>query len=316
MKKIFLSFANDDIDFATSLRDSLAHLNFDVWAFDAGLTPGEKWQDAIISRLREVDALVVVVSPASMNSPWIHHEVGAAVAYAAERGKPLIIPVVLGSARLPTSLAQYQGIFSKDNNAEEVALRLVEGLERQSGIQRAKEEEKQETHQQVQNSAAIYIQKSLGELKERETTYRRLAYFWYSLAYFTLLASVGFGVWRALVLNPSTKEWPSLAEVAITGLIVVGLLIALAKYAFSLGKSFMVEALRNADRRHAISFGEFYLQARGAAVDWKEVKEAFQHWNIDKGSNFIGQQATEFDPQVLTLALELARTISKTRKVD
>lgn len=99
-------------------------------------------------------------------------------------------------------------------------------------------------------------------------------------------------------------------ELAISAVIVIGLLVALAKYAFTLGKSFMVEALRNADRRHAISFGEFYLRAFGANADWKEVKDAFQHWNIDKGSHFLGQNNAEFDPQIFNLAIEIAKAVS------
>ena len=129
------------------------------------------------------------------------------------------------------------------------------------------------------------------------------------IAYSTLLATVAFGIWRVLVKPPTTTDWPALVELAVTGVVVVGLLISLAKYAFSLGKSFMVEALRNADRRHAISFGKFYLRAHGSAVDWAEVKEVFQHWNIDKGSQFIGQQAADLDPQLFAMAIEIAKAI-------
>jgi hypothetical protein len=42
----------------------------------------------------------------------------------------------------------------------------------------------------------------------------------------------------------------------------------------------MREALKNADRRHAINFGKFYLESYGAAAEWSQVKEAFEHWNI------------------------------------
>jgi hypothetical protein len=309
MAAVFLSFANQDRDFAQSLRKHLSILGHKVWSFDEQLTPGERWQDAIIARLKEVDALVVIVSANSSRSTWIYHELGAAVAYARERGRPIIAPVVLGDVELPAQLAQFQGVFSPDANAEEVALKLAEGLERLSGIQLAKEERQKEVQQHVESSAAIYIQKSLDELKARENTYQRWAYVWYSVAYVTLLVTVAFGVWRVLVTGPGTITWPALVELAVTGVVVVGLLIALAKYAFSLGKSFMVEALRNADRRHAISFGEFYLRARGASIDWAEVKDAFQHWNIDKGSQFIGQQASDLDPQVFALAVEFARAV-------
>jgi len=308
MATVFLSFANHDRAFAQSLRRALHELGHQVWSFDEQLTPGDRWQDAIIKRLKEVDAVAVILSANSARSTWIHHELGAAVAYAGERGRPIIVPIVLGDVELPAQLAQFQGIFVQNGNAEDAALKLADGLERLSGIQLAKEEKRQEASKQVEASAADFIQKSLEELRARERKYERGAYFWYGLAYFTLLVTVVFGAWRVLVTGPSTTEWPALVELAVTGVVVVGLLIALAKYAFSLGKSFMVEALRNADRRHAISFGEFYLRARGAAVDWTEVKEVFQHWNIDKGSQFIGQQPSDLDPQVFAIAMEVAKT--------
>lgn len=309
MATVFLSFANQDRDFAQLLRKDLTALGHEVWSFDEQLTPGERWQETIIARLKEVDAVVVVISETSSKSTWIHHELGAAVAYARERGRPTIIPVVLGEVELPLQLAQFQAIFSTKADAEDVAFKLSEAFERLFGIRLAKEEKQQEAQKNVESSAAIYIEKSLNELKIRELTYQRWAYAWYSVAYITLLITVAFGVWRVLVTGPSTTAWPALVELAVTGIVVVGLLIALAKYAFSLGKSFMVEALRNADRRHAISFGEFYLRARGASVDWSEVKDAFQHWNIDKGSQFIGQQPSDLDPQVFALAVELAKAL-------
>jgi hypothetical protein len=211
-------------------------------------------------------------------------------------------------------LAQFQGIFARGESAEDVALRIAEGLERISGIKLAKEEKRREVSKHVESSAAGFIQKSLEELRARERTYQRWAYIWYGLAYVTLLATVAFGVWRVLVKGPSTTDWPALVELTVTGVVVVGLLIALAKYAFTLGKSFMVEALRNADRRHAISFGEFYLRAHGSAVDWAEVKDAFQHWNIDKGSQFIGQQAADLDPQIFSMAVEVAKALLSREK--
>ncbi|MBC3878627.1 toll/interleukin-1 receptor domain-containing protein [Undibacterium sp. FT79W] len=314
MSTVFLSFSNQDRGFAQPLRHALTSLGHKVWSFDEQVAPGDRWQDAIFDRLKEVDAVAVIVSEASSTSGWIHHELGAAVAYARERGRPVIIPIVLGDVQLPANLAQFQGIFVRGDSADDVALKIAEGLERISGIELAKEEKRKEVSKHVESSAADFIQKSLEELRGRERTYQRWAYIWYGLAYVTLLATVAFGVWRVLVKGPSTTDWPALVELMVTGVVVVGLLIALAKYAFSLGKSFMVEALRNADRRHAISFGEFYLRAHGSAVDWTEVKDAFQHWNIDKGSQFIGQQATDLDPQIFAMAVEVAKAVLSREK--
>lgn len=309
MATVFLSFSNQDRSFAQPLRHALTSLGYSVWSFDEQIVPGDRWQDAILDRLKDVDAVAVIFSKSSASSGWIHHELGAAVAYARERGRPLIIPIVLGDVQLPANLAQFQGIFARNDSPEEVALKIAEGLDRISGIEFAREEKRKEVSKHVESSASDFIQESLDELSRREKVYQGWAYVWYGLAYSTLLATVAFGIWRVLVKPPTTTDWPALVELALTGVVVVGLLISLAKYAFSLGKSFMVEALRNADRRHAISFGKFYLRAHGSAVDWAEVKEVFQHWNIDKGSQFIGQQAADLDPQLFAMAIEIAKAI-------
>ena len=129
---------------------------------------------------------------------------------------------------------------------------------------------------------------------------------------FSLVGGLVFGIWRAVTLNSSnsTPSWESLAQLGLITILVVGVLGALSRFAFLLGKAFMVESLRNADRSHAISFGEFYLNAFGDKAEWTEVKEAFQHWNIDKGSTFIDQEAKDVDPQILQTALDIAKAIS------
>lgn len=310
MAKLFISYANQDSDFAEGLKRALGELGHTPWWFDEGIAPGQKWQEAILEQLKTVDALVILASQASLRSKWVSHELGAALAYSEERGKPIVIPVMLGDVELEAPLSRYLGIRADLKNPEDVALKIASALERQLGRVKAQEEERQEVQKKVEVSAADFIQKSLLELRERETSYRRIAYFWYGIAYVTLVTSVGFGVWRALIHGPATLDWPALVELAISGVIVIGLLIALAKYAFTLGKSFMVEALRNADRRHAIAFGEFFLRAYGANAEWKDVKEAFQNWNIDKGSHFIGQTQADFDPKIFTLAIEIAKSLS------
>jgi hypothetical protein len=57
---------------------------------------------------------------------------------------------------------------------------------------------------------------------------------------------------------------------------------------------------------HAIRFGDFYLNAFGEKVEWSELKEAFQHWNIDRLSTFSGLDASQIDPQILTLFGQMA----------
>jgi len=102
----------------------------------------------------------------------------------------------------------------------------------------------------------------------------------------------------------------SLILAALKALLVIGLLGACAKYAFSLGKSYASEALKCSDRIHAIRFGEFYLRAFGEKTQWSELKEVFQHWNIDRSSSFSTLDASSFDPKFIESMIEFAKLFS------
>jgi len=114
--------------------------------------------------------------------------------------------------------------------------------------------------------------------------------------------------------NTGELETGKVILFAIKGLVVVGLLVALSKYAFTLGKSYMNESLKNSDRLHAISFGKFYLQAYGDVVEPEDVKDVFQHWNIDKDSSFSDLKTDNFDPRIFESALEIAKVMTKNDK--
>jgi len=96
-------------------------------------------------------------------------------------------------------------------------------------------------------------------------------------AYISISSSISF---------PAQITWEFLAFTVFKGIIAIALLAGLAKYSFLFSSSYMQEALKNADRRHAINFGKFYLESYGAAADWAQVKEAFEHWNIAGANAF------------------------------
>jgi hypothetical protein len=71
------------------------------------------------------------------------------------------------------------------------------------------------------------------------------------------------------------------------------------------------KVLRNNNRHHAISFGQFYLKAFGDRADWADIKDAFQTWNIDMGSSFIGQSASDIDPQLMQTFIGIATALDQ-----
>ncbi|MNW15678.1 hypothetical protein D3C71_2142650 [compost metagenome] len=69
--------------------------------------------------------------------------------------------------------------------------------------------------------------------------------------------------------------------------------------------------MKAADRIHAIRFGEFYLRAFGDKTKWAELKEVFQHWNIDRTSNFSSLDTSQFDPKIVESLLELTKFLGQ-----
>lgn len=78
-------------------------------------------------------------------------------------------------------------------------------------------------------------------------------------------------------------------------LVISGLTVALSRFLFLLGKSFMVEAIRCSDRAHAISLGRLYLKFYKNKFEWSELKDVLQSWNIDQGSAFRNLDAKDIE---------------------
>jgi hypothetical protein len=52
---------------------------------------------------------------------------------------------------------------------------------------------------------------------------------------------------------------------------------------------------------------QFYLRAFGEKTQWAELKEVFQHWNIDRNSSFSTLDASSFDPKFIESMIEFAK---------
>ncbi len=310
MAQIFISFHNQDKQLADKLAAKLSGRGHYVIYSSETLIPGSNWRSVIQKQLASSDVTIALVTKDSVKSEWLIAESNAAMAYVFEKGRGAVIPIVFDEVELPKTLREVQAIYAERNDISVVIEKIDQAINSLFGRQAAKDEKKRQQQEKIEKNAEDFIRESRKELKERESKYRFLAHLWYGAAYLSLLTGLGASVWRANIVENENQNWSNVIELAIIGVLLLGLILAIAKFAFTLGKSYMVEALRNADRSHAISFGEFYLNAFEDNLDWAEVKEAFQHWNIDKGSSFLNQDTKDFDPKILETALELAKVIS------
>jgi hypothetical protein len=232
-----------------------------------------------------------------------------------KEGRPAILPLSFG-ASVPMPLATLPSV-EIDNLPEMMRNSIVlESVQRILNKTQVRTKERLEVQAKVQEKLDEYISPVLRDLEKRDRFYRRTAYVCYSFALFALSIGLVYACVKAIQTPPPVTTWEPIVQHVIASIIVIALLGAVTRLAFLLGKSFMVESLRNGDRIHAISFGQFYLRAFGDKVEWTEVKEAFQHWNIDKGSSFIGQNAADVDPQILQTIRVIGKSLISKSKVS
>jgi len=170
-----------------------------------------------------------------------------------------------------------------------------------------KERLTKESREKIEQTSQSYVEDALELLSAKESQFHTMSKIWSGVGASCLVVGVIFFVavtFRYGALDVEQVTWQFLIFTLFKGLVTVGLLAAIAKYAYLFSSSYMHESLKNADRRHAINFGKFYLQSYGAAADWSEVKEAFEHWNISGANAFTRQEPSSGEESALEKAVQ------------
>ncbi|WP_153116552.1 hypothetical protein [Rhodocyclus tenuis] len=177
-----------------------------------------------------------------------------------------------------------------------------------------KERYTEESRKKIERTSKDYVSDTLSALDKKEVQFHLISKIWSAIGAVSLAGGLGFFGYVTIssfasIPNPIT--WEFITFSIFKGLIALALFAALAKYAFLFSNSYMREALKNADRRHAINFGKFYLESYGAAAEWTQIKEAFENWNIIGTNAFSTPDESQLD---VTALEKVANTIEKIRK--
>lgn len=216
-----------------------------------------------------------------------------------------------------------ENLHSKYRETDELKMILSHELsERESElnklrqeIEQEKERYREESREQIESKSQSYVNSALSSLESKENSFHRLSKIWSIIG----AISIGFGIAFIILSsfygadkfhNVSTFSWTYFIYVTFRGLIVITMFIALARYAFIYSNSYMHESLKSGERRHAINFGKFYLEVYGADASWNEIKEAFEHWNINNENAFTKKKAQDFDPNLLDKTAEISSRLS------
>lgn len=124
---IFLSYVATDRAYAQRL-DSLITQRPNIRIFTTeSLSAGEEWQVKLKDALSKCDVFLVILSPNSIDSKWVLHELGAAWAI----GKP-IIPIITHPelfSKIPVSLQEIESVEVKDLDKPEILNKILDRFE-------------------------------------------------------------------------------------------------------------------------------------------------------------------------------------------
>lgn len=307
MAKIFISYAQEDSSIAQRLTAALQQRKHDVFLDQQSIRVGAHWQEDIKRNLKDADVFLALVTDHSNKSYYFNIEVTSAISYVAHTNRDkLILPVVLDQASLNNSdLGAFQALFGRIEEFDFLISEIENAIGRFEGVRLAQEEIDTLRSKALEENSADYIKETVEDLKSREKIGRRLAARWHFAGYTALIFSVicVFFLWwlteRSFV--QTTLSTNKLLFDAIKGLTIVVLLLGLARYSFLLAKSHQLEALKNADRLHAISFGKFYMRVFSTQITPAEIKEVFQHWNTSGSSDLSHLDVDKIDSRFVEL---------------
>jgi len=176
----------------------------------------------------------------------------------------------------------------------------------------------EESRKKIESKSQNYVNTALTGLESKENNFHYLSKMWSILGAVSIILGILFIIVSTFYgentfHSSGAFSWSYFIFITFRGLIVVTMFIALARYSFLYSNSYMHESLKSGERRHAINFGKFYLEAYGANANWEQIKEAFQHWNIKNESAFSKKQ-TDFDPKFVENAVEISKAFSKAGK--
>lgn len=131
--KIFISHSSKDEELASRVVSYLEKAGLDVWYDQRDVHPGAGWNDPIGEGLSESDAMVVLLTPSSLDSEFIRREIDYALGE--KRFKRRLIPVFVGdsedfpSERIPWILKRLKTItLPRDSKNEEQFKEIVQVL--------------------------------------------------------------------------------------------------------------------------------------------------------------------------------------------
>jgi hypothetical protein len=185
----------------------------------------------------------------------------------------------------------------------ELEQRVIEHEKAIAALVRQKEQFEADFQARMESKATEYVDTALGSLKASEERFDGIGSKWafggllgvltgLVLAYF-----LGTEATEKIVTNKDIS-WSLILFFGAKGAILLGLVVAMVRLCMRLARNYLQESLKNAERRHAINYGKFYLSVYGAGTDGEKLKDVFAHWNISGTSAFAEKDDSLPQPSI------------------
>lgn len=293
--KIFISYSHSDKELAHKFYDYLSKRDFEVIWDENTILMGDDFDKKLKHAMYEADIYLPIISEHFEKSSFTRSELLLAIGYNSGRNSPRIFPYIVYGNKIPYDISNILCFMGTENILDDLD-KLGVHLEKLRGSIFAEKDTNNEIANNLTISLDEYLRDVFIKLEKNEKKNKTHAYLSYIISAIFLLSVLPFVFFRTDNFAYSESELFRSVLYAIQNFAVLAVLAALSRLAFILGKSFMVEAIRNGDRIHAISFGKFYIQAYGNKATRQEIREVLGEWNIDKGSSFHTQDSKEIDP--------------------
>lgn len=220
-RKIFISYARENLAVVQRLADSLKKRDYDVW-FDQTIQSGEIWRSIIDTAIHDCTDIIVVMSSESAGSSWVSLEVGIAVG----KNKTVHPVIIQDFSRMeyPSWISDYQAVDFHNTDFDVAFEKLCCSLgkpdptqefldDRLKAYERTRALMSEDDLQRVnQNRKNLCISSEAEALIKRSELYlhRHRRYFFYRI----VAGGVTGGLWFMLVFaillgikqNPNTYE--------------------------------------------------------------------------------------------------------------
>jgi hypothetical protein len=131
--KVFISYSSKDEALASKLVASLEAAGLDAWYTKREVLPGDNWAEKIANGLKESNAMVVLVTPDSLESDAVQSSISYALGDKSFSKR--LIPVIVGESKdfpadkMPWIFKRLHTVnLSKDGQHEEQFKEIAQAL--------------------------------------------------------------------------------------------------------------------------------------------------------------------------------------------